>query len=61
MLITLSMSLTLAFWLVACKSVEIESGRKPSWMIGTAIRQTKLPPPWPTSKITPRFRPSNRA
>ena len=43
------------------RSVEIESGRNPSLTIGTATRQVKLAAPWPTSKITPRLRPSNRA
>ena len=47
-----------AFMLPMCRSVEIESGAKPSFMAGTAIRQAKLPPPWPTSKMTPRLRPS---
>ena len=37
----------------------MESGRNPSFIAGTAIRQAKLPPPWPTSKITPRLRPSH--
>ena len=46
------------FMLPMWRSVEMESGRKPSLIAGTAIRQAKLPPPWPTSKITPRLRPS---
>ena len=55
---TLSMSFMPAFMLLMCRSVEIESGMKPAFTIGTATRQAKLPPPWPTSKITPRLRPS---
>ena len=47
LLITLSMSFMPAFMLPMCRSVEIESGRKPSFMAGTAMRQRKLPPPWP--------------
>ena len=41
--------------------VEMVSGQKPSATIGTATRQAKLAPPWPTSKRTPRVRPSDRA
>ena len=55
---TLSMSFMPAFMLLMCKSVEIESGMKPAFTIGIAMPQLKLPPPWPTSKITPRLRPS---
>ena len=55
---TLSMSFMPAFMLLMCRSVEIESGTKPAFTIGIATRHAKLPPPWPTSKITPRFRPS---
>ena len=58
LLITFSMSFIPAFMLPMCRSVEMESGGKPSFMDGTAMRQAKLPPPWPTSKITPRLRPS---
>ncbi len=57
---TLSMSFMPAFMLPMCRSVEIESGRKPSFTAGTAMRQAKLPPPWPTSKMTPRLRPAQR-
>ena len=55
---TFSMSFMPAFMLPMCRSVEIESGRKPSLMSGTATRHAKLPPPWPTSKMMPRLRPS---
>jgi hypothetical protein len=55
---TVCMSFKLEFEPPECRSVEIESGRNPSWMIDTAIRQVKLPEPCPTSKITPRLRPS---
>ena len=58
LLITFSMSFMPAFMLPMCRSVEIESGRKPSFTSGTATYQAKLPPPWPTSKMTPRLRPS---
>ena len=58
LLITLSMSFMPAFMLPMCRSVEIESGRKPAFIAGTATPQEKLPPPWPTSNITPRLRPS---
>ena len=53
---TLSMSFIPAFMLATCRSVEIESGRKPAFTIGTATRQRKLPAPWPTSKMTPLSR-----
>ena len=58
---TLNMSFMLEVKLPECMSVEIESGRKPSLMMGTATRQVKLPDPCPTSKITPRLRPSFKA
>ena len=45
-----------AFWLPVCRSVLITSGKKPCLVAGTAWRHRKLPPPWPTSKITPRLR-----
>ena len=54
------MSFIPAFMLSLCRSVEIESGRKPCWIAGAAWRKMKLPPPWPTSKIMPRFFASNR-
>src|SRR5262249_18838469 len=59
--ITLSMSFIPAFMLPIWRSVEMESGRNPSFIAGTAIRHKKLPPPWPTSKITPRFLASQSA
>ena len=59
--ITLSMSFMPVFMLPMWRSVEIESGRNPALIAGTAIRHRKLPPPWPTSKITPRFLPSHSA
>src|SRR5436853_353366 len=34
----------------------MESGTKPCLTAGTALRNQKLPAPWPTSKITPRAR-----
>jgi hypothetical protein len=40
------------------RSVEIVSGVKPAFISGTAVDHRKLVPPWPTSKETPRFRPS---
>ena len=54
---TLSMSFKLVVKLPECMSVEMESGRKPCWMMGTATRQVKLPYLAPTSKITPRLAP----
>ena len=39
-----------------CKSVDMESGTNPCLTAGTALRNQKLPAPWPTSKITPRAR-----
>ena len=50
-----------AFMLPMCRSVEIESGKKPALTIGTAMRHRKLPPPCPTSKMTPRLRASMNA
>ena len=38
-----------------CTSVEMVSGTWPCSMLGTATLNQKLPPPWPTSKSTPRF------
>ena len=58
---TVSMSLAPVTMELVLRSVEIESGRSPSLMMGTATRQVKLAAPWPTSKITPRRRPSNSA
>ena len=55
---TFSMSFIAAFMLPVCRSVEIESGTKPAFISGTAVAYRKLVPPWPTSKITPRLRPS---
>ena len=55
---TLSMSFIPAFMLPMCRSVEIVSGTNCSFIAGAAMRQAKLPPPCPTSKSTPRFRPS---
>ena len=55
---TLSMSFMPAFMLLSCRSVEIESGMKPAFISGIAQLHMKLPPPWPTSKMTPRLRPS---
>ena len=55
---TLSWSFMPAFIEPMCRSVEITSGRKPSFTSGVATYQAKLPPPWPTSKSTPRLRPS---
>ena len=57
---TFVMSFMPVFMLVICRSVEMESGVKPCFTAGIAWRQEKLPPPWPTSKITPRLRASNR-
>ena len=45
-----------AFSLPVCRSVLITSGKKPCLVAGTACRHRKLPPPWPTSKSTPRLR-----
>ena len=45
-----------AFSLPVCRSVLMTSGKKPCLVAGTAWRHRKLPPPWPTSKITPRLR-----
>jgi hypothetical protein len=56
---TLSMSFMPAFMLPACRSVEMVSGQKPSAVIGAATRHVKLALPWPTSKRTPRVRPSD--
>ena len=55
---TLSMSFIPAFMLLVWRSVEMESGTKPAFMSGTAVAHLKLVPPWPTSKKTPRARPS---
>ena len=38
---TLSMSFMPAFMLPMCRSVEIESGRKPAFTAGTATRQSE--------------------
>src|SRR5579862_4988728 len=54
------MSFIPAFMLPMCRSVEIELATKPCCTAGTAWLKTKLPPPWPTSKITPRFCASNK-
>ena len=43
--ITFSMSFMPVFMLPIWISVEIESGRNPSLIAGTATRQRKLPPP----------------
>ena len=42
--ITLSMSFMPAFMLVMWRSVEMESGRNPCFIAGTATRQAKVPP-----------------
>ncbi len=54
--ITFRMSFMPAFMLPVCRSVLITSGQKPCFVAGTACRNTKLPPPCPTSKSTPRLR-----
>ena len=58
--ITLSMSFMPAFMLPMWRPVEIESGRNPL-TAGTAMRHSSLPPPWPTSKMPPRWWPSKSA
>ena len=55
LLITFSMSFMPAFMLLMCMSVEMVSGTHRSLKAGTAVRKTKLPPPWPTSKTIPFF------
>ncbi len=44
------MSFIPAFMLPVWRSVEMESGKNPCRMAGTAIRHAKLPPPCPTSE-----------
>ena len=53
--ITLLMSFIPLFILSAWRSVLITFGRKPCCIAGTACRQEKAPPPWPTSKMIPLF------
>ena len=36
-------------------SEEMVSGPAPCWIAASATVKSKLPPPWPMSKITPRF------
>ena len=52
---TVIMSITGPLTLPVCRSVEMESGMKPLRSAGTAVRNQKLPAPWPTSKMMPRF------
>src|SRR6266478_3811901 len=56
--ITLVMLRTVKF--PVCRSVDIESGINPCLTAGTALRNQKLPAPWPTSKLTLLARASAR-
>ena len=44
------------FRLLRCRSVLMLSGGKPAATAGAALRNQKLPPPWPRSNRTPRSR-----
>ena len=57
---TLVMSFMPRTMLSACRSVLIVSGQNPCAVAGSAWLYQKLPLPWPTSKMMPRFCASNR-
>ena len=58
LLIVVTWSCIPAFIDPMCRSVEIESAGNPASRQFAATLHLKLPPPCPTSKITPRSRPA---